>query len=191
MVLFNSTNKYALYICEYPTNNSEYCLFIKGAPEKIWKFSTRILVNGVVTIIGAEEQKVYAKINKQFAKNGERVLGFAKTHLPKEQYPKGFKFSLKNPETYNFPLDDLTFVGLISLTDPPRDAVPDSVMKCITAGVKVIMVTGDQPITATAIARQVNIIRDKTVGDLIEEGIPKEEAFKQAKGIVITGTMLM
>ena len=50
---------------------------------------------------------------------------------------------MKNPELYNFPLDSLCFVGLISLTDPPREAVPDSVMKCITAGVKVIMVTGD------------------------------------------------
>ena len=134
---------------------------------------------------------MYAKVNKRFAKNGERVLGFAKMHLPKSQFPKGYHFQLKNADAYNFPLDDLTFVGLISLTDPPRDAVPDSVMKCITAGVKVIMVTGDQAITATAIARQVNIIRDKTVGDLIEEGIPKEEALKQAKGIVITGTMLM
>ncbi len=47
----------------------------------------------------------------------------------------------------------LTFVGLYSMTDPPRDSVPDAVMKCITAGIKVIMVTGDQPITATAIAR--------------------------------------
>ena len=47
----------------------------------------------------------------------------------------------------------MCFCGLISLTDPPRDAVPTSVLKCITAGVKVIMVTGDQAITATAIGR--------------------------------------
>lgn len=50
----------------------------------------------------------------------------------------------------------------MSLEDPPRDAVPDSVKKCITAGVKVIMVTGDQPATATAIAKKIHIIRDKT-----------------------------
>ena len=70
-------------------------------------------------------------------------MGFAKYTLPKEDYPLGFQFNVKSPDTYNFELDELTFVGLISLTDPPRDAVPDSVMKCITAGVKVIMVTGD------------------------------------------------
>ena len=43
----------------------------------------------------------------------------------------------------NLEIKDLTFIGLISLTDPPRDAVPNSVLKCLTAGVKVIMVTGD------------------------------------------------
>jgi len=86
----------------------------------------------------------------------------------------------------------MTFVGLYSMTDPPRDSVPEAVMKCITAGIKVIMVTGDQPITATAIARQVNIIRDPTVQDIMdEEHISYEEAFKKAKAITITGAMLM
>ena len=50
----------------------------------------------------------------------------------------------------NFPLEGLRFVGLISMIDPPRAAVPDAVAKCRSAGIKVIMVTGDHPITATA-----------------------------------------
>lgn len=44
VVLFNSTNKYALYICKYETADSHYCIFIKGAPEKIWSFSKYILL---------------------------------------------------------------------------------------------------------------------------------------------------
>ncbi len=65
-------------------------------------------------------------------------------------------------------------------------------MKCITAGVKVIMVTGDQAITATAIAKQVNIIRDNTVQDVMErDNVTYDEAFKRAEAIVITGTQLM
>jgi sodium/potassium-transporting ATPase subunit alpha len=47
----------------------------------------------------------------------------------------------------------------VSLTDPPRDSVPTSVLKCQKAGIKVIMVTGDQPVTAAAIARKCHIIR--------------------------------
>merc|ERR1712021_51874 len=68
----------------------------------------------------------------------------------------------------NFPLDGLRFVGLMSMIDPPRAAVPDAVAKCRSAGIKVIMVTGDHPITAEAIARSVGIISDnnETVEDI-------------------------
>ena len=54
----------------------------------------------------------------------------------------------------------LRFVGLMSLIDPPRAAVPDAVTKCRSAGIKVIMVTGDHPITAKAIAKSVGIISE-------------------------------
>ena len=60
----------------------------------------------------------------------------------------------------NFPLENLCFVGLMSMIDPPRAAVPDAVSKCRSAGIKVIMVTGDHPITAKAIARGVGIISE-------------------------------
>merc|ERR1712142_1092815 len=92
---------------------------------------------------------------------GERVLGFAHHHLDAEKYPKGFAF---DTDEMNFPSGDLkkgdtglTFVGLMSMIDPPRAAVPDAVAKCRSAGIKVIMVTGDHPITAKAIARSVGI----------------------------------
>jgi sodium/potassium-transporting ATPase subunit alpha len=57
-----------------------------------------------------------------------------------------------------FPMFNLTLVGLVSLNDPPRPRVDMSVEKCRQAGIKVIMVTGDQPPTAAAIAHKVNII---------------------------------
>lgn len=68
----------------------------------------------------------------------------------------------------NFPLTGLRFVGLVSLVDPPRAAVPDAVAKCRSAGIKVIMVTGDHPITAKAIAKHVGIISEAndTVQDI-------------------------
>merc|ERR1712141_124367 len=88
---------------------------------------------------------------------------------------EGYPFDCDDP---NFPLDGLRFVGLMSMIDPPRAAVPDAVSKCRSAGIKVIMVTGDHPITAKAIAKSVGIISDgnKTVEDIAEEkGIPVDK----------------
>jgi len=78
---------------------------------------------------------------------------------------KGFEF---DADEVNFPLTGLRFVGLISMIDPPRAAVPDAVGKCRSAGIKVIMVTGDHPITAKAIAKGVGIISEgnETVEDI-------------------------
>ena len=79
-------------------------------------------------------------------------------------------------------------MGLISLIDPPKDAVADAVIKCKTAGIKVIMVTGDQPVTAAAIAKQCNIITERTVNEIAEsEGISFEDAFHRSNAIVIHG----
>merc|ERR1712200_43838 len=96
---------------------------------------------------------------------GERVLGFCDFELSADKYPIGYPF---NPDEENFPLDGLRFVGLMSMIDPPRAAVPDAVSKCRSAGIKVIMVTGDHPITAKAIARSVGIISEgqETVEDI-------------------------
>ena len=83
------------------------------------------------------------------------------------------------------------FVGLMSMIDPPRAAVPDAVGKCRSAGIKVIMVTGDHPITAKAIAKGVGIISEgsKTVEDIASErGVPVEEVDpREAKAAVIHG----
>ena len=87
--------------------------------------------------------KKFDDINLAFGKNGERVLGFAKLHLPKTQYPENFEFNTSNAEKLNFPMADFTFVGLISLIDPPKETVPYAVLKCRSANIKVIMVTGD------------------------------------------------
>merc|ERR1712241_1617373 len=96
---------------------------------------------------------------------GERVLGFCDFRLSTNKYPKGYPF---DSDEVNFPLKNLRFVGLMSMIDPPRAAVPDAVMKCRSAGIKVIMVTGDHPITAKAIARSVGIISEgqETVEDI-------------------------
>jgi sodium/potassium-transporting ATPase subunit alpha len=136
-----------------------------------------------------EWEKAFKSANFTFGKNGERVLGFAQYILPSDVYIRNFDYNLERP---NFPFQEQCFVGIVSLSDPPRDNVPYSVLKCQAAGIKVIMVTGDQPVTATSIARQCHIITEpKTVNEIAEEQkISLEEAFPLSDAIVIHGDQL-
>ena len=85
------------------------------------------------------------------------IAGFCDFSLAGDKYPSDYPF---DSDEINFPLEGLRFVGLMSMIDPPRAAVPDAVSKCRSAGIKVIMVTGDHPITAKAIAKSVGIISE-------------------------------
>ena len=101
--------------------------------------------------------------------------GFCDYILPEDQYPEDYVFDSNN---VNFPLTGLRFVGLMSMIDPPRQSVPDAVGKCREAGIKVIMVTGDHPITAKAIAKAVGIISEnsQTPEEIAaEKGIPVDK----------------
>merc|ERR1719265_1838248 len=69
-----------------------------------------------------------------------------------------YKFSGTGANDANWPMKGFKFLGFYAMIDPPRPSVPDAVLKCQAAGIKVIMVTGDHPTTAEAISRQVNII---------------------------------
>merc|ERR1712218_316138 len=116
--------------------------------------------------MGTEEWKnAFETAYMELGGLGERVLGFCDFMLPADKYPVGYPF---DADDVNFPLEGLRFVGLMSTIDPPRAAVPDAVLKCRSAGIKVIMVTGDHPITAKAIARSVGIISEgqETVEDI-------------------------
>ena len=165
---FNSANKYQVSIHEYPEGNSQHLLVMKGAPERIVDRCSTIVINGVEQELTAEWKQKFEIANRELGELGERVLGFCDFALPKGDYPTGYPF---NQDDVNFPIDGLRFVGLMSMIDPPRAAVPDAVSKCRSAGIKVIMVTGDHPITAKAIAKSVGIISadNKTVEDIAEE----------------------
>eukprot|EP00002_Diphylleia_rotans_P025318 TRINITY_DN4_c0_g1_i1.p1 TRINITY_DN4_c0_g1~~TRINITY_DN4_c0_g1_i1.p1 ORF type:complete len:1021 (-),score=231.41 TRINITY_DN4_c0_g1_i1:296-3358(-) len=166
-VPFNSTNKYQLSVHkqEADARESRHLLVMKGAPERILERCSSILVGGKVEPMTDRFRAEFQKAYETLGSMGERVLGFAECVLP-TKFNDGFAYSDKDGG--NFPTSDLCFVGLISLIDPPRPAVPDAISKCKTAGIKVIMVTGDHPITAKAIARQVGIITEDTVEDIAE-----------------------
>lgn len=114
---------------------------------------------GILQVLDEEMKEAFNNAYLELGGLGERVLGFCDYTLPSDKFPVGFKFNADEP---NFPVDGLRFVGLMSMIDPPRAAVPDAVAKCRSAGIKVIMVTGDHPITAKAIAKSVGIISEGT-----------------------------
>merc|ERR1711874_203979 len=142
-----------------------YLLVMKGAPERILDRCTTIVVDGKEMPMNDQWKNAFETAYMELGGLGERVLGFCDFMLPKDKYPTGYPF---DPDEENFPLTGLRFVGLMSMIDPPRAAVPDAVLKCRSAGIKVIMVTGDHPITAKAIARSVGIISEgqETVEDI-------------------------
>merc|ERR1711981_1332797 len=166
---FNSTNKFQVSIHETEDkNDNRYLLVMKGAPERIVDRCSTIIVEGREMPMTEEWKNAFETAYMELGGLGERVLGFCDYMLPADKYPNGYPF---DADDVNFPLEGLRFVGLMSMIDPPRAAVPDAVVKCRSAGIKVIMVTGDHPITAKAIARSVGIISEgtNTVEDLASQ----------------------
>ncbi|KAM7421141.1 hypothetical protein PAMA_015348 [Pampus argenteus] len=189
---FNSTNKYQLSVHETEDpNDNRYLLVMKGAPERILDRCNTILLQGKEQPMDEELKEAFQNAYMELGGLGERVLGFCHVMLPEDQYPKGFAF---DTDDVNFQTDNLCFVGLMSMIDPPRAAVPDAVGKCRSAGIKVIMVTGDHPITAKAIAKGVGIISEgnETVEDIAARlNIPVSQVNpRDAKACVIHGTDL-
>merc|ERR1719450_1989971 len=189
---FNSMNKYQLSIHEQEDETDpRHLLVMKGAPERVLDRCSHILINGEETPL--DDASLFNWAYDELGGLGERVLGFAHYYLPAEDFPKGFAFDTES-ENVNFPVNGLCFVGLISMIDPPRAAVPDAVVKCRSAGIKVIMVTGDHPITAKAIAKGVGIISEgnETKEDIAARlNIPVDEVRDgEAHAAVIHGSTL-
>jgi sodium/potassium-transporting ATPase subunit alpha len=164
---------------------------MKGAPERILDRCTTIFIGGKEKVLDDEMKEAFNNAYLELGGLGERVLGFCDMMLPSDKYPQGFKFDADDP---NYPIEGLRFVGLMSMIDPPRAAVPDAVAKCRSAGIKVIMVTGDHPITAKAIAKSVGIISEgnETVEDIAQRlNIPVSEVNPmEAKAAVVHGSEL-
>ena len=186
---FNSTNKYQVSIHETEDKlDPRHLLVMKGAPERILARCATIVINGEDMVLTEEWKDEFNNAYLELGGLGERVLGFCDFLLPVAQYPEGYPFDC---DDVNFPIENLRFVGLMSMIDPPRAAVPDAVAKCRSAGIKVIMVTGDHPITAKAIAKSVGIISEgnETVEDIANRlNIPIEEVNpREAHAAVVHG----
>ncbi|MCO5995595.1 cation-translocating P-type ATPase [Actinoallomurus rhizosphaericola] len=121
----------------------------KGAPEALLPRCSEFLRDDGrrVPLGAADRRRITAQVDS-FALDGLRVLALAERALPPRERPPHRRADAER---------DLCFVGLIAMLDPPRPGVTEAVAHCRTAGIRVIMITGDHPLTAVAIARRVGI----------------------------------
>ena len=159
--LFSSLNKENKRIFEIPftsdrkkmtvvvkNKDSQIISFTKGSIEEILKMSECICLNGkIVKLENSVRQEIINQSNTM-TNNALRVLGFA------------FKKHNYFNERENFE-QNLTFIGMVGLIDPPRPEVFGAVEKCFSAGLKPVMITGDHKNTALAIAKEIGIAKDE------------------------------
>lgn len=126
----------------------ELLLFVKGAPDVLLERSTRVLTNGREEPMSSGLRRQVMAANQHMAGAALRNLAFAYRHVRSHEAVK----VERDPEC------DLIFVGLAGMMDPPRDNVFEAIRTCRAAGVRTVMITGDHQDTATAIARQLNIL---------------------------------
>lgn len=120
-------------------------LYSKGAPETLLPLCAGVLVNGAVKNFSQEDRQQALQAQLAMAEKGLRVLAFA--------YKPVNDISLEIPEE-----KALVFCGLAGLDDPPRPEVPRAIQQCHEAGIRIIMITGDHPRTAVAIARKIGLV---------------------------------
>ena len=163
---YESENKYSAVF--YEREDKIHCT-IKGSLEKVFEFCDYMIVNGKRVKINKE---LITEQNEKLASDGFRVIALADGEISK----------FENKEIYNEKdINKINFIGLVAFIDPIRVETIDSIKDCKTAGIKVVMVTGDHPLTAFAIAKQLgitNIITEVTNGEEVDKYLKKgQEAF--------------
>lgn len=136
-----------------------YTLCTKGAMDVLLSRSTKIMTGEGVRPITEEDKARIAQVNTELSENGLRVLAFAIREYPDAQ---------TCPELTLEDEHDYTFIGLISMIDPPREESKKAVADAKRGGIRTVMITGDHKVTATAIAKQIGIFEE---GDIALSGV--------------------
>ena len=113
--------------------------FVKGAPREVLQLCTHILVKGEITAELTEAIRTeIMSSNDEYSRRALRVLGLARRDL----HPRSGAYTSEAVE------QDLTFLGLMAMMDPPRPEVEQAIQTCRQAGIRIVMITGDYGLTA-------------------------------------------
>jgi P-type Ca2+ transporter type 2C len=148
---------------EWPLGSSTHVAFTKGAPGGLLEVCSRVLINGQVQMLDDAGRERINAAQRGLASRQMRVLGVA--YRPLDTIPPDNELER-----------DLTFIGVIGMIDPLRPEVLEAVATCKTAGIRTVMITGDHPLTAQQIARELGIGENSQVltGSELEKMTPEE-----------------
>lgn len=132
------------------TDGKRAISYVKGAPESILPLCKTFLIDGKIKEFSEKQKEEIEKTIERFANKGLRVIALAYKEVPEKE-----EYAQEEVES------ELIFLGAAGLIDPPRVEVRDAVLRCKKAGIKIIIITGDNSITAEAIARDVGVIGGK------------------------------
>jgi sodium/potassium-transporting ATPase subunit alpha len=141
---FDTERKRMSVICETPMGRMLYC---KGALETVLPLCGETLLQGKHQPLDEPGRANLLAVQERMAEQGLRVIAFAYRSFPEHTVSEQSE-------------SELIFVGLIGLADPPREAVPAAIRTCRAAGIRVIMITGDHPHTASALAREIGLAQN-------------------------------
>ncbi|ABQ91428.1 cation-translocating P-type ATPase [Roseiflexus sp. RS-1] len=153
---FDSRRKRMSVVCRLPQSegaahpSAGFVVYVKGAPKELLALCASFAAGDVVHPLDDPQLARILAANDQYARAGLRVLAVAQRTLN----------ALPMPCDTDHIERDLTFLGLVAMMDPPRPEVESAVATCHTAGIRIIMVTGDYGLTAESIARRIGIIRE-------------------------------
>lgn len=158
--------------------------FVKGAPKEVLELCTHISTQGAVAAITAEDRARAMQANDRYARSGLRVLAVASRAITgADALPAAL--SAYTPELVE---QQLTFLGLVVMSDPPRPEVADAVALCHKASIRIIMITGDYGLTAESIARRIGIVKGgdlRVVSGMELEALTDDQLKEALKGEVI------
>lgn len=167
---FDSDRKLMTVVCK--TKDKKHIAYTKGAPEELVEKCTYALIDGKKKKLTKEDKQKILNKSEELATEALRSLAFAyKTEKLKEDEVE----------------EDLIFLGIVGMIDPPRREVMSSIKSCHTAGIRVIMITGDHKATAVAIAKKLGIYQEGDLAVNVEEfhEMTREELHKKLPRISV------